>query len=48
VAVCCVFAERSDFSFIVTEGDEQAASGGETNRTDSYSFPTQANVSASM
>jgi hypothetical protein len=31
VAVCCVFAERSDLSFIATEGGEQAASGGETN-----------------
>jgi hypothetical protein len=25
VAVCCVFAERSDLSFIATEGGEQAA-----------------------
>jgi hypothetical protein len=51
-AMCCVFAERSDLSFIATEGSEQATSGGETNnhemnRSDSYSFSTQANVSAS-
>jgi hypothetical protein len=50
--VCCVYAERSDLSYIATEGGEQAASGGETNslevnRIDSYSCPTQANVSAS-
>jgi hypothetical protein len=25
VAVCCIFAERSDLSFIATEGGEQAA-----------------------
>jgi hypothetical protein len=25
VAVCCLFAERSDLSFIATEGGEQAA-----------------------
>jgi hypothetical protein len=50
--VCCVSAERSDLSYIATEGSEQAALGGETNsqkmnRTDSYSFPTQENISAS-
>jgi hypothetical protein len=49
--VSCVYAERSDLSYIATEEGEQAAPGGETNsqkmkRTDSYSFPTQANVSA--
>jgi hypothetical protein len=47
-----VFAERSDLSFIATEGGEQASSRGKTNiqeinRIDSYSFPTHANVSAS-
>jgi hypothetical protein len=51
--VCYVSAERSDLSYIATEGGEQAALGGETNsqkmnRTDSYSFPTQANISASV
>jgi hypothetical protein len=44
-AVCYVFAERSDISYITTEGGEQAALGSETNnqkmnQTDSYSFPT--------
>jgi hypothetical protein len=29
--VCCVNAERSDLSYIATEGGEQAAPGGETN-----------------
>jgi hypothetical protein len=33
VAVCCMFAERSDLSFIATEG-------GETSQTVSYSFST--------
>jgi hypothetical protein len=31
VAVCSVFAERSDLSFIATEGGKQAA--GEAKRT---------------
>jgi hypothetical protein len=41
VAVCCVFAERSDLSFIATEGGE--TNSQKTNRTVSYSFSTQAN-----
>jgi hypothetical protein len=50
--VCCVSAKRSDLSYIATEGGEQAVSGDETNnqkmnRTDSYSFSTEANVSTS-
>jgi hypothetical protein len=45
VAVCCVFAERSDLSFIATEGGEQAAREAKrtANQTVSYSFSTQAN-----
>jgi hypothetical protein len=39
--VCCVFTERSDLSFIATEGGE--TNSQETNRTVSYSFSTQAN-----
>jgi hypothetical protein len=31
VVVCCIFAKRSNLSFIATEGGEQAAPGGETN-----------------
>jgi hypothetical protein len=34
--VCCVFAERSDLSFVATEGGEQAASGGETNNQEMH------------
>jgi hypothetical protein len=29
--VCCVSAERSDLSYIATEGGKQAVPGGETN-----------------
>jgi hypothetical protein len=52
-AMCCVYAERSDLSYIATEGGEQASPGGETksqkmNQTDSYSFPTQENISTSV
>jgi hypothetical protein len=51
-ALCCVYAKRSDLSYIAIEEGEQAAPGGETNnqkmnRTDSYSFPTQADILAS-
>jgi hypothetical protein len=51
-AVCCVSTERSDLSYIAIEEGKQAAPGGETNsqkmnRIDLYSFPTQANISAS-
>jgi hypothetical protein len=41
VAVCCVFTERNDLSFIATEGGE--TNSQKTNRTVSYSFSTQAN-----
>jgi hypothetical protein len=49
--VCVVYTLRGATSFIATKGGEQAAPRGETNsqemnRTDSYSFPTQANISA--
>jgi hypothetical protein len=52
VAVCCVFTERSDLSFIATEGGEQAAreakrTAGRRTEQSRIHFPLRQIVSAS-